>query len=96
MTLEQLRDIAGLLGRQYDVKRLDAFGSTAKGTAGPSSDVDLLVEFNSPDRDRTGVQPRREQGHFRSSIPPSPPAFAGAGSTLSLQGRGDRKANPLL
>ena len=51
MTVDRLREIAALPGVQYNVKRLDAFGSTAKGTARPSSDVDLLVEFNRPDFD---------------------------------------------
>jgi predicted nucleotidyltransferase len=31
------------------VKRLDAFGSVARGTATSSSDVDLLVEFCNPE-----------------------------------------------
>lgn len=33
------------LCREYHVKRLDLFGSQAKGTAGAGSDVDLLVEY---------------------------------------------------
>jgi predicted nucleotidyltransferase len=33
------------LCRQYHVRRLSLFGSTLQGTAGPDSDVDLLVEF---------------------------------------------------
>jgi predicted nucleotidyltransferase len=33
------------LCRRYDVKRLGIFGSAARGDAGRSSDVDLLVEF---------------------------------------------------
>jgi hypothetical protein len=33
------------LCQQYHVRRLSLFGSTLKGTAGPDSDVDLLVEF---------------------------------------------------
>jgi hypothetical protein len=28
------------------MKRLSLFGSTLKGTAGPNSDIDLLVEFD--------------------------------------------------
>lgn len=35
--------------REFDVKRLDAFGSVARGTASASSDVDLLVEFRNPE-----------------------------------------------
>ena len=33
------------LCRDYHVRRLDLFGSQAKGTAGAKSDVDLLVEY---------------------------------------------------
>jgi uncharacterized protein len=33
------------LCRQYHVARLELFGSRAKGTARPDSDVDLLVTF---------------------------------------------------
>jgi len=33
------------LCRRYKVKQLAVFGSTAKGTDGPDSDIDLLVEF---------------------------------------------------
>jgi predicted nucleotidyltransferase len=33
------------LCRDYQVKELCIFGSTARGEAGPASDVDLLVEF---------------------------------------------------
>lgn len=36
--------------REYDVDRLDAFGSVARGEADESSDVDLLVEFKDPAR----------------------------------------------
>ena len=33
--------------RAHGIRRLSLFGSTLKGTAGPDSDVDLLVEFYS-------------------------------------------------
>ena len=32
--------------RAHGIKRLSLFGSTLKGTAGPNSDIDLLVEFD--------------------------------------------------
>ncbi|MBI5121261.1 MAG: nucleotidyltransferase family protein [Rhodospirillales bacterium] len=32
--------------RRLHVARLDAFGSVARGEAGPGSDIDLLVEFD--------------------------------------------------
>lgn len=35
----------GRLCRRYHVRRLDLFGSRAKGTSDAQSDVDLLVEF---------------------------------------------------
>lgn len=35
--------------RRHGVRKLSLFGSELKGTAGPDSDVDLLVEF-APDR----------------------------------------------
>ena len=34
--------------RQYEVKQLSLFGSYLHGTAGPESDIDLLVDFESP------------------------------------------------
>lgn len=33
------------LCRRHRIRRLSLFGSTLKGTAGPDSDIDLLVEF---------------------------------------------------
>lgn len=33
------------LCRQHGIRRLSLFGSVLKGTAGPQSDIDLLVEF---------------------------------------------------
>jgi hypothetical protein len=36
--------------REFGVRRLDAFGSLARGEGTPSSDIDLLVEFDDPDR----------------------------------------------
>ena len=50
MTLEEIRTAALSACREFGVSRLYAFGSTARGAAGGSSDVDLLVEFHDPDR----------------------------------------------
>ena len=50
MTLDDIRAVAEGACREFGVRRLDAFGSLARGSAGPSSDVDLLVEFADPDR----------------------------------------------
>ena len=33
------------LCRRYGIRRLSLFGSVLKGTDGPDSDIDLLVEF---------------------------------------------------
>lgn len=54
MTLDNVRRAAESACKQYGVSRLDAFGSTALGTAEASSDVDLLVEFADPDRSLAG------------------------------------------
>ena len=35
-----------LFCQRYRICRLSLFGSQMKGTAGPDSDIDLLVEFN--------------------------------------------------
>ena len=53
MNLEELKGIAEVACRQYRVKRLDASGSTARGTATESSDIDLLVEFKESDQNLT-------------------------------------------
>ena len=39
------RDALAALCRRHRIRRLSLFGSVLKGTAGPDSDVDLLVEF---------------------------------------------------
>ena len=51
-TLDELRSIlasgkTGLKGK-YKIKKLGIFGSYARGTAEPGSDVDLLVELVEP------------------------------------------------
>jgi len=48
MKLNDIREAVSPLCRDFDVKRLDTFGSVARGTAGNRSDLDLLVEFNTP------------------------------------------------
>lgn len=49
------RQALAVLCRRHAIRRISLFGSVAKGTARPDSDVDLLVEFE------TG----REPGLFR-------------------------------
>jgi hypothetical protein len=50
MTLVEIRKAVAPACREFNVSRMDAFGSTARGTATESSDVDLLVEFKDPNR----------------------------------------------
>lgn len=50
MTIEDIRKAAMPAGREFNVRRLDAFGSVARGCSTSSSDVALLVEFTEPDR----------------------------------------------
>ncbi len=49
MKLEDLKNATASACREFNVKRLDAFGSVARGVSTASSDVDLLVEFREPD-----------------------------------------------
>ncbi len=50
MTLEEIEKIALPACRKFHVKQLDVFGSLARGEGNPSSDVDLLVEFEDSDQ----------------------------------------------
>ena len=50
MNVEDIRRIALPACREFAVQRLYAFGSTARGSAMETSDVDLLVEFSEPER----------------------------------------------
>jgi predicted nucleotidyltransferase len=49
MTIEDLKRNVAAACREFGVRRLEAFGSTARESASPSSDVDLLVEFEEPE-----------------------------------------------
>ena len=49
MTLEEIKKVAMPACRKFKVKRLDLFGSLARGEHTTESDVDLLVEFERPD-----------------------------------------------
>lgn len=49
MTLEEIKKVAGPACREFQVKRLDLFGSLARDEGTSGSDVDLLVEFEAPD-----------------------------------------------
>ena len=49
MTLEEMKKFAETACREFKGKRLDLFGSLARGEGTAQSDVDLLVEFEEPD-----------------------------------------------
>jgi predicted nucleotidyltransferase len=49
MTLEEIKKVALPACREFEVKRLDLFGSLARGERTAASDVDLLVEVEEPD-----------------------------------------------
>ena len=49
MTLEEIRQIAIPACKEFHVRRLDVFGSLARGEERSSSDIDLLVEFEDLD-----------------------------------------------
>jgi uncharacterized protein len=49
MTLEEIKQVAVPACREFKVKRLDLFGSRARGEGATASDIDLLVEFEEPD-----------------------------------------------
>ncbi|HAK93957.1 MAG TPA: DNA polymerase III subunit beta [Planctomycetes bacterium] len=50
MGIDEIREAVSPLCREFGVRRLDVFGSIARGSASSPSDVDLLVEFTDPDR----------------------------------------------
>ncbi|MCH4887031.1 nucleotidyltransferase domain-containing protein [Acidaminobacter sp. JC074] len=48
LTLENITEAIIALVDKYALKSVDLFGSYADGTATDESDIDLLVEFNTP------------------------------------------------
>jgi predicted nucleotidyltransferase len=49
MKLEEIKGLVLPACRKYNVKRLDVFGSVARGGEKEPHDVDFLVEFDRPD-----------------------------------------------
>ena len=49
MTLEDIKKVAEPACKEFNVKRLDVFGSLGRGEYTQESDIDLLVEFEAPD-----------------------------------------------
>ena len=50
MRLDEIREAVAPACRDFGVRRLDAFGSVARGTSTDVSDLDLVVEFEEPTR----------------------------------------------
>ena len=50
MRIDEIRNAVLPACREFGVRRLDAFGSVARGEGTHSSDIDLLVDFDDPDR----------------------------------------------
>jgi len=50
MGIDEIKNAVLPACREFGVRRLDAFGSVARGEETASSDIDLLVEFDDPDR----------------------------------------------
>ena len=48
MSIDEIKSAVLKVVDEYRISRVVLFGSRANGTATPSSDVDLIVEFNSP------------------------------------------------
>jgi predicted nucleotidyltransferase len=46
--IQTLKDSKPLLSQRFGVSRLALFGSMARDSATPSSDIDVLVSFNGP------------------------------------------------
>jgi len=47
-TLPEIKSIITAIAKDYDVKSVKLFGSYADGRATTASDIDLLVEYNTP------------------------------------------------
>jgi len=44
--IKKIKEQYPYLSRQYGIRRIGLFGSVAKDSAGPDSDVDIVVEFD--------------------------------------------------
>jgi len=47
-TLKLLKDHKAEIQKRFDVTELALFGSTSRDSAGPKSDIDILVVFDGP------------------------------------------------
>ena len=50
MKIDDIKTASLSACQEFNVRRLDVFGSTGRDSATSMSDVDLLVEFNQPDQ----------------------------------------------
>lgn len=48
MNIEEIKHKTHSIFKQYGVRRAAVFGSVAKGTDGPKSDIDVLIELREP------------------------------------------------
>ena len=46
LTVSQIEKAAAIVADEFPITKIELFGSYARGTNKPESDVDLLVEFN--------------------------------------------------
>lgn len=47
LSINDIINVAGIVAKEFEIKKITLFGSYADGTNTPESDVDLLVEFYS-------------------------------------------------
>ena len=48
LSLQQIRDGVDLAAQEFPIKKAELFGSYANGSSHADSDVDLLLEFTTP------------------------------------------------
>ncbi|WP_312811344.1 nucleotidyltransferase domain-containing protein [Sedimentibacter sp.] len=48
ITIEQIKSEIQEAAKEYDIKKVELFGSYAEGTHTDTSDIDILVEFVTP------------------------------------------------
>ena len=48
ITIPMIKNVIEEIADEYQIKKVDLFGSYAKGEATKESDIDLLVEFDKP------------------------------------------------
>ncbi len=69
VTMKQIEELAGRIGREFDAHRVVLFGSHARGVATDDSDVDLLVVAE------TSLPPRKRYAAVRRLLANYPAAF---------------------